>query len=176
MKNIARFTAIIFTLSVLGLSFAEAAVPKVAEEQGTIQTTVDADGVTQMVIYESDFNRLFLDAVAGSLSGYIKSATVKIFDGYVEVTAVATRPITATLFVRASITAKDGKLYPKFLKMYYGFLPIPAFLMNFFVGKLAGQDFRNFQSTGVQIPGVDWQSVVFGKGKATVRFKESRPS
>ena len=162
------------TLAILiGTSFTRAAADKPLGQNGTIQETVDADGVTQMVIFESDFNRLFVDEINGPLNGYIKSATVKIYDGYVEVTAVAQKPITATLFVRASINAENGKLYPKFLKMRYGFLPIPSFLMNFFIGRLAGQNAQNFQGDGVKIPGVDWQSVVFQSGKATVRFKET---
>jgi len=138
-----------------------------------MQETVSADGVTQVVAFEKDLDRLLLDAINGQLKGYIKSATVKIYDGYLEVTAIAQKPITATLFIRASITAENGKLYPKFLKMRYGFLPIPVFLMNFLVGKLVGQNSQNFQSAGVEISGLEWQSVDFKEGKATVKFKET---
>ncbi len=172
MRNITCSVAIVSLFVVAGLTFAQAATDKPSGQNGTIQETIDADGATQMVIFESDFNRLFIDEINGPLKGYIKSATVKIYGGYVEVTAVAQKPITATLFVRASITAENGKLYPKFLKMRYGFLPIPGFLMNFFIGRLAGQNSQNFQSDGVLIPGVDWQSVVFQEGQATVKFKE----
>ena len=173
MKKINRSAVIFALFAIICLNSAQAATDKIPEQMGTIQKTVDADGVTRMIIFEKDFDRLFIDVVNGQLKGYIKSATVKIFDGYAEVTAVAQKPITATLFVRASITAENGKLYPKFLKMRYGFMPVPAFLMNFFVGKLVGQNFQNFQSVGVKIPGVDWQSVDFKEGKATVKFKET---
>lgn len=173
MINITRSAAIIALFAIIGLNLARAATDNILGQDGTIQKIVSDGGVTQMIIFEKDFDRLLTDVANGQLKGYIKSGTVKIYDGYAEVTAVAQKPITAKFFVRASITAENGKLYPKFLKMRYGFLPVPAFLMNFFIGKLAGQNYQNFQKVGVKIPGVEWQSVDFKKGQVIVEFKET---
>lgn len=170
MKSIICFT--IVAVAILGLNFAQAATNKVGNPQGTIQETVSADGITKMVVSENDLNQFAKEMVDTQLKGFIKSASVKIFDGYAEVTAVAQKPITATLFVRAEINAANNKLYPKILKMRYGFFPVPNFLMNFFIGKLVGQNSQNFQSTGVETPGLEWRSVDFKNGEVTIEFKE----
>ncbi len=137
-----------------------------------IQQTVSEEGVIQMTIFDKDFNQLFAEAVSGQLKGYVKSGAVEIYDGYAEVTAIAQKPISVKIFARVSITARDGNLYPKFLKTRYGFMPVPDFLMNFFISKLVGQNYQNFQKTGVKIPETEWQSIDFKKGQAIVKFKQ----
>ncbi len=139
---------------------------------GTMQETINTDGITKMVLYENDLNQFSQEMIDGPLKGLVKNASVKIFDGYAEVTAVVQKPITATLFVRAQINVQNNKLYPKILSMHYGFLPIPSFLINFFIGKLVGQNSQNFQSVGVSTPGIEWQSVDFKNGVATIEFRE----
>ncbi len=109
------------------------------------------------------------DALNGQLKGYIESGAVKIYDGYAEATVIAQKPITVKIFARVSITAQNGKLYPKFLKTRYGFMPVPSFLMNFFISKLSNQGFQKY---GVETPGIEWQLVDFKKGQAIVKFKE----
>ncbi|MDO8524648.1 MAG: hypothetical protein Q7R99_03395 [bacterium] len=162
MKNIICFAIVVVLFTIIGFNLAWAA---------TIQQTVSADGAIQMTIYEKDFDQLLTDAVNGQLKGYIKSGAVKIYDGYAETIFIAQKPITAKIFARVSITAQNGKLYPKFLKMRYGFMPVPSFLINFFISKLAGQSYQNFQKYGVETPGIEWQLVDFKKDKATVKFK-----
>jgi len=170
MKKITYFTTMIVVMFfTLGLNFAWAAT----KVQGTIQETVDANGITKMVVSENDLNQFAEGMINGPLTGYIKSASVKIFDGYVEVTAVVQKPITATLFVRAEINVENNKLYPKILKMRYGFLPVPNFLINFFIGRLVGQNSQNFQNTGVETPGIEWHSVDFKNGEVTILFEET---
>ena len=166
MKNKICFGfAFIIILCAFSYSFSSATTNNIPE-------TVSAEGITTMVVSENDLNQFSQEMIDGQLKGFIKSASVKIFDGYVEVTAVAQKPITATIFVRAEINVANNKLYPKILKMRYGFLPIPSFWINFFIGKLVGQNSQNFQSTGVSTPGIEWQSVDFKTGVATVLFKE----
>ncbi|MGC9611224.1 MAG: hypothetical protein ABSE68_03360 [Minisyncoccia bacterium] len=174
MKSITRFTAVIvFMFSALGLNFAMALANNVQKPQGTIQETVSADGITKMVVFENDLNQFAQEMIDGQLKGFIKSASVKIFDGFAEVTAITQKPFVMTLFVRVQIDAANNKLYPKILKMRYGFFPIPSFLVNFLIGKLVGQNSQNFQSTGVETPGIEWRLVDFKTGKATVEFKET---
>jgi hypothetical protein len=173
MRNITCFTAVaVIIFSALGLSFTRAA-NNVQKPQGTIQETVSADGITKLIVFENDLDQFSREMIDGQLKGFIKSASVKIFDGFVEVTAITQKPITATLFVRAQIDVANNKLYPKILKMRYGFFPIPNFLMNFLIGKLVGQNSQNFQSVGVETPGIEWRSVDFKTGKATIEFKET---
>lgn len=164
MKNIWRFTGagpLVFLLLVPALTGAAA-----------IQKTIDADGVTQMVIFESDFNQMLQATAEGQLKDFVRNASVKIYDGYFEVTAITRKPMTATLFIRATVSAADNKLYPKFIKIRYGFMPIPSFLVNFLISKIAKQDYKNFQTAGVAIPGVEWRSIEFKEGKAMAKFKE----
>lgn len=161
--NIVCFAVTVVLLAIAGFSWARAA---------TIQQAVNEEGVVQMTIFEKDFDQLFADAANGQLKGYIKSGAVKIYDGYAEAVVIAQRPIGAKIFARVLIIARDGKLYPKFLKTRYGFMPVPAFVTNFFISKLIGQDYQNFQKTGVKIPGTEWQMVDFKKGQAVVKFKE----
>lgn len=167
MKNISHFIAVIIIFSVIECNFAFAM--DTVQPQQTSQETGDARTI-KMTVYEDDFNRLAEKATGNQLRGLIKNATVRIFDGFVEVTAVAQKPIIATLFVRAQINVANNKLYPKILKTRYGFLPIPNFLMNFLIGKLVGQNSQNFQDTGVEMIGIEWRSVDFQNGKATIEF------
>ena len=174
MKKINRFIIVAIILFFAAVfNFARAAVAGAGNPQGIIQETTDANGITKMIVSENGLNQFAQEIIKSQLKGYIKSASVKIFDGYVEVTAVAQNPIPATLFVRAQINVANGNLYPKILKMNYGFFPIPNFLMNFFIGMIVGQNSQNFQSTGVEIPGIEWHSVVFKNGQVTVEFKET---
>jgi hypothetical protein len=173
MKNVTRFISAIAIAVLVGPFFVQAAGDRVIKAPGTIQETLSADGITKMVVFENDLNRFAEEMIAGPLKDYVKSASVKTFDGFAEVTAVTQKPITATLFVRAEITAANNRLYPKILKMHYGFFPVPSFLMNFLIGKLVGQNSQNFQSGGVETPGLEWKSVDFKEGQVTVKFKET---
>ncbi|MCX6789482.1 MAG: hypothetical protein NTZ42_02630 [Candidatus Gribaldobacteria bacterium] len=173
MKNIRYFVGAVVLLAIGGFNLARAAtLADTLRQDEAIQQTVSEDGSIQMMIFEKDFDQLFADAANGQLKGYIKGGTVKVYDGYAEAVVVALKPITAKIFARVAITARDGKLYPKFLKTRYGFMPVPAFVMNFLISKLAGQDYQNFQKTGVEIPGTEWQLVDFKKGQAIVKFKQ----
>jgi len=163
---------VVIILSAVGLNFTQAAVNKVENSQGTVQKTVDANGVTKIVLFENNINQFAKEIIDSQLKGFIKTASIKILDGYAEITAVAQKPITATLFIRVQINVANNKLYPKILKMRYGFLPIPNFLIYFLIGKLIGQNSQNFQSIGVEIPGVEWRSVDLKNGEATIEFKE----
>jgi hypothetical protein len=164
------FVPVLIVLAALVFGFGQA---QGADYRKAIQKTVDTDGTTEMVINADDFNALFREEInGGNLTELIKSASVKVNDGSVEVRATVRKPIPGTIFVKAEITALNGRLYPKFLKIQYGFFRVPAELMNFFIGKITGQSYRNFQNTGVETPGLEWKSVDFKEGKATVRFKE----
>ena len=168
-KNTYYFKVVVIIIfSIIGLNFASAETNQIKIPQGTI----NADGITKLVISENDFNQLAQEVIAGQLNGIVKSASIKIFDGYAEVAMVTQKPIKATLFVRGQVNVANNKLYPKILKMRYGFMPVPNFIINFLIGKVAGQNSQNFQSNGIETPGVEWRSVDFKKGEATIEFKE----
>ena len=170
MKIITRFAIILALFATLGLNSALAITDKILEQKA-IQQTKSVDGVIQIAISEKGFNQFFLNVADEQFKEYVKSMTVKIYDGYAEVTAVTQKPIATTLFVRFSLTVKNGKLYPKFLKTRYGRFPTPDFLMNFFIGKLIDQNPQDFQSTGISLSGEKWQSIYFKKGEVTAKFK-----
>ena len=167
-KKIKFVILVIFIFSVVGLNFVRA-----SSAEDALKGTVDVNGITTIVVSDNDLNQLALPLINGSLKGYVKSMTVKIFDGYAEVTAITEKPITATLFIRVQAKVANNKLYPKILAMHYGFLPIPNFLINFLVGRIIGQNSENFQSNGIEVPGIEWHSVVLTKGEATVLFKDT---
>ena len=120
-------------------------------------------GTYEATFSENEINDLLEEGLSSlNMKWFIDSASVKINDGYVDISAHMLRPISGEMTARGVISIEDGKPVLKLSSAYYGFFPVPASFVervgNFVMKKKSPSDWFS-------VKGVNWDATTFNDGE-----------
>lgn len=131
----------------------------------------DDNGNMEVVATEKDLNDIIKQALAQEekLQEFVHTASIRIFDGYIEFQANMEKPLKGNFLVRGRVVVKDGRLIPDIMKVKYGFFSIPTKLI---ISMIDTATHKQSPSEWVETPDITWKSAVFKPGKIVINFHE----
>lgn len=136
-----------------------------------MQKNLLQSGTYGATLSEDEINGL-IDAGLSSfkMKWFIDQASVKLEDGYVDITMHMVRPFKSEVTARGVIEVDEGKAVLKLSSVYYGFFPMPASFVerigNFVMKKKSVDEW-------FAVRRAHWDDITLKKGEAS--FKISVP-
>lgn len=130
-----------------------------------------APGTYEASFSEDEVNGL-IDAGLASfkVKWFVDKASVKIEDGYVDISMHILRPFKSDITARGVIVVNEGKASLKISSAYYGFFPVPASFVerigNFVMKKKSADEWFS-------VKGAEWDNITLKHGE--VSFKLNVP-
>lgn len=120
-------------------------------------------GTYEATFNEDEINGLLEEGLSSlNMKWFIDSASIKINDGYVDISAHMLRPISGDMTAKGVIVIEDGKPVLKLSSAYYGFFPVPVSFVervgNFVMKKKSPSDWFSTK-------GVHWDDAAFSNGE-----------
>ncbi len=120
-------------------------------------------GTYEATFSENEINDLLDEGLSSlDMKWFIDSASVKINDGYFDISAHMLRPISGDMTAKGVIVIEDGKPVLKLSSAYYGFFPVPISFVervgNFVMKKKSPSDWFS-------VRGVNWDATSLNDGE-----------